>query len=492
MTKQIKDFIAGLKGKNIHIIGFTGTESAAIALFLDKCGLKNFHLHDFCEEKQLKKHFRSAHSALSVKEQELRLEKIFNLKAHFHYQNDYLQGIEDADIIFVPQAWYMYENNKALTKLQNKKQFLSITKLYFKLSPAPIIAVTGSNGKTTTSNLINHLFTHAKHPYRKVWFSGNDRGTEQILEQLEEIQAEDLLILEVSNRQLKIDLGKSPHIAVITNITQNHLKEYKSFEEYAEGKFSLLQHQKHEDFAVLNYDDPVSAEHISEYNNVFGFSLKKELEPGAFVRNQTIYLKPKNAPQIPVCKVDIWPLKGEHNLSNALAAFAACFLAKIDFKELAAAVSSFEGVPQRQELVDIINGIEFYNDTSSTSPESLMVAIKALGPNLVLIAGGRNKGLDIQDLSQMLQQDVDKLIFLDSPFADELKASFPQTYLQKTRTAKTLKQAVNLAYEIAESQDKVVLSPGAEYFVYFKDKMSGYKNFRTFIAQLRKKTISLL
>lgn len=492
MNQKIDEFINGLKSKNIHIVGFTGTESAAVALFLDKYGITNLHLHDFCEKKQVKKHFKSAHSALSAKQQEERLIKILNLKAKFYYHDDYLQDIENADVIFVPQAWYMYENNQILGKLQKKKQFLSITKLYFQLSPAPIIAVTGSNGKTTTSNLIYHLFTHGEHPYRQIWYSGNDRGTEQILEKIEEITEEDLLILEVSNRQLKVDLGKSPHIGVITNITQNHLKEYRSFDEYTEGKLSLLQYQKRDDFAVLNCDDPVLSENLEEYKNLFGFSTKIELSKGAFIRNQTIYIKPElNQASLPVCKVDVLPLRGEHNLSNVLAAFSACFLAKINIKSLAEAVSSFEGVPQRQELVDTISDIEFYNDTSSTSPESLLVAIRALGPKMVLIVGGRNKNLDTKALSAILQSQISKLIFLDSPFADELKESFTPEYLEKTHTVETLKQAVNLAYKLAKPKEKVVLSPGAEYFVYFKDKMPGYKNFRTFVAQLKRKSISL-
>lgn len=492
MNQKIEKFIDGLKDKKVHIVGFTGTESAAVALFLDKYGLENLHLHDFCEEQQVKKHFKNAHAALSVEKQNSRLKQLLNLKAKFHYQNDYLKNIHDADVIFVPQAWYMYENNEPLLKLQKKKQFLSITKLYFELSPAPIIAVTGSNGKTTTSNLIYHLFTHGEHPYRQIWYSGNDRGTEQILEKIEEMTEEDLLILEVSNRQLKVDLEKSPHIGVITNITENHLKEYRSFQEYVEGKLSLLQYQKRNDFAVLNCDDPVLEENLDDYQNLFGFSTKKELAKGAYIRNQTIYVKADvNQVALPICKISVLPLHGEHNLSNVLAAFSACFLAKIEVKSLAEALSSFTGVPQRQELVDTINNVEFYNDTSSTSPESLLVAIRALGPKMVLIMGGRNKNLDIKELSVTLQSQITKLIFLDSPFADEVKQSFSPEYLKTTHTVKTLKKAVALAYEIAEAKEKVVLSPGAEYFVYFKDKMPGYKNFRTFVAQLKRKFISL-
>ncbi len=493
MNKKITEFIKSLKGKKIHIVGFTGTESSAVAIFLNKHGVKGLHLHDFCEEKQVKKHFKNAHLALSTKEQDSHLQALLNLKANFYYQENYLKGIQDADIIFVPQAWYMYENNQQLTKLQSKKQFLSITKLYFQLSPAPIIAVTGSNGKTTTSNLINHLFAHAKHPYNKIWFSGNDRGTHQILENIEEITNEDLLILEVSNRQLKVDLGKAPHIGVITNITQNHLKEYKSFAEYVDGKFSLLERQTANDFAVLNIDDPVIEDRLDEFKNIFGFSTKKVLDVGAFVRNNTIYLKPEGKlPVLPICKVEILPLIGQHNLSNTLAAFSACYLAKINPGELAKAVSSFEGVAQRQEFIDKINKVEYYNDTSSTSPESLLVAVEALGPDMVLIMGGRNKNLDINQLSVVLQEQIKQIIFLDSPFADEVKATLKPDYLANTKTVKTLKEAVSLAHKIAKPKSKVVLSPGAEYFVYFKDKMPGYKNFRTFVAQLKKKTTSPL
>ncbi|HEC21263.1 MAG TPA: UDP-N-acetylmuramoyl-L-alanine--D-glutamate ligase, partial [Candidatus Peregrinibacteria bacterium] len=416
---KLKTFLQGLKGKKIHVIGFSGTEGAAIALFLARKGVKNLHFHDFCEEKKFKKHFREAHVGFSAKEREELFKELGKISANFYFKENYLKDVEKADIIFVPQSWYLYEFNKPLWGLKKKRgiTFSSITKLYFDLVPAKIVGITGSNGKTTTSNMINGIFQASRF---QTYFSGNDRRNVQILEKIEKMTAEDFLVLEISNRQLKVDLKRSPNIGILTNITPNHLFEYSSFAEYEDSKEGMLKYQKKRDFAILNFDNPSSQKIIRKGKyNVFPFSTEEILERGAFVRGGVMVVKDAGK-EYKICKTGELKIKGKHNISNALAAIATAYLAEVKIEVIRDAIKKFRGLPQRLELVRKIKGVEFYNDTASTAPESTIAALDTLKSNVILIAGGRNKGVEIEPLAKKLPDKVKDLILLESPLGEEI------------------------------------------------------------------------
>jgi UDP-N-acetylmuramoylalanine--D-glutamate ligase len=428
------------------------------------------------------KHFKEAHIALEKDDMKIKAEEILGYEnVTYCFRDDYLKGVEAADSIFVPQSWYLYEQN---TPLKNfKEKFRSITRLYFDLFPGKIIGVTGSNGKTTTTNLIAEIMKRA---YPRTLFSGNDRRAEQVLQQLELAEKDDWLVLEISNRQLMIDLGKSPDISVITNITPNHLNEYKNFEEYAQTKASLLKYQQLDQWSVLNADDPESKKIMErDGGETMPFSIQEILPKGVFVHFGNIVVKHADKEEI-VMPVADFPLKGKHNLSNALAAVAAAHLAGVDLETIAQTLRGMEPIPQRMELVKTVAGVEYYNDSASTVPESTIAAIETLdeaSERLVLIMGGNSKGSDYKKLADQITKSVNTLILLKSPISDEI-TDYLTSFTGTLFVCETLQEALQKSSKEAQEKATVLFSPAGEYFVYFKDKMPGYKNFRHMVESL--------
>lgn len=470
-------------GKNIHVIGIAGTEGAALLEYLvPRFPRATITAHDSSDEKLFLKHFKEAHVALGKDTVKTKADELLSFESvKYCFKDHYLEGIEAADTIFVPQSWYLYPENEPLKSYREK--FRSITRLYFDLFPGKIIGVTGSNGKTTTTNLIAEIMKRA---FPRTLFSGNDRRASQVLEQMEAAQKEDWLVLEISNRQLMIDLGRSPDISVITNITPNHLNEYSSFEEYAAGKASLLKYQREDQWSVLNADDAESKKLIEiDSGETMPFSIYEPLAKGVFVEFENMVVKHAEKKEV-VMPVADFPLLGKHNLSNALAAVAATYLAGVPIDVIAQTLRSMDPIPQRMELVKVVEGVEYYNDTASTAPESTIAAIDTLkqrGKKLVLILGGKSKGLDYWRLAEHIHRDVEALIFLKSPLSDEIQSLLSKSKV-KMIACDTLQAAIQRAHEICSPQDRVLLSPAGEYFVYFKDKMPGYKNFRDIVERL--------
>lgn len=468
-------------GKVIHVVGVAGTEGAALLQYLhQKYPKVSLVAHNSGPRQQFIKAFRLTHIALGKANALQAAQDILELEnVRYCFGDEYLSDLDEADTIFVPQSWYLYKENAVLEGYREK--FRSITRLYFDLFPGKIIGVTGSNGKTTTTNFIAEVMQRF-HP--QTLFSGNDRRANQVLSQIEESSAEDWLVLEISNRQLMIDLGKSPDIGVITNITPNHLQEYENFAAYARCKASLLQHQTEDQWSVLNWDDPESRKLIEiDGGETFPFSTKEQLSRGVFVHFGKIIVKHADEKQ-EVMPVADFPLKGEHNLSNALATIAACYLADVPLAEIAQTLRSLEPIPQRMEFVQKVQQVEYYNDTASTVPESTIAAIKALKKEdgkLILIAGGSSKGSEYQQLAETIDEHVATVLFLKSPVAEELSS-----FVNKAEqfSYELLQEAVQKAQEISTPNDVVLFSPAAEYFVYFKDKMPGYKNFRHMVSNV--------
>lgn len=485
---MLSTFLKKLHGKEIHIVGLTGSEGAEIALFLSSHGVKQMHLHDFSTREEAKKHFRISHSGLTSEARDARFLEVMNLPAAYHWNDDYLTGISHADIIFVPQSWYLYAPNTPLFVLEGNKDFWNLTKLYFHLFPGKIIGITGSNGKTTTTNLIYEIFKNAER-HRvfsgNVYLSGNDRLMTQMLDAVTKAGKEDTLILEISNRQLRLDLGKSPDIGVITNITPNHLHEYSSFTEYKTAKETLLKHQTLKQTAVLNYEDKESCEIIERGNyQVFGFSIDRDIHQGVLVHNDKIFIR-QSGKDIPVCSIHELKIPGKHNVANCLAAAAAAHLSGIPVEIIAESLREFHGVPQRLELVDTVSGRLFYNDTSATTPESTCAALASFDHKSILIMGGKGKGGDYAPLQKVIANHVRILILLKSPLADDMQNALKEASLRIIE-CETLRDAVQTAFELSNEGEAIIFSPAGEYFSYFQEIMPGYRNFRTFVEQLKR------
>lgn len=386
--KQLKDL-------NVHVVGISSVEGAAITEFLFKSGCKKITAHDFCEEKEFVKNFAKFNANLSAEQRKGKLKVISNKKISKHFKSSYLKNIEKADLIFVGQAWYKYRFN--FPKLSNAQKkgvpFKTIINLYLDYFPGTTIGITGSNGKTTVTSLTYHILKSIR---KNIFIAGNIDSEIQALDKIATAKKSDILVLEISNRQLKL-LGESaPDLALITNITENHLDEHDGIKEYAETKFKIAAAKK----ILLNEKDPLTKKF-----------LLKNLKPIWF--NDEEILK-----EFRLKESDL-KILGKHNLENLYAALQIIktLNLKPDIQKIKKAVRSFKGVAKRLEIIGEKNKVKIVNDLSSTTPTSTVLALDAFpADTFSLVLGCNHKGGSyaklIKKLGALQKKGVLKRIFL--------------------------------------------------------------------------------
>lgn len=484
--------IDDLKKKNIHVLGVSGAEGSAVLEFLADNKIKNITAHDFCEEDKFKESFFDFHDKLSKKEKEDLFEKIKNLKIKFNFKDTYLDQIEKADLIFVTQSWFRYPQNDLLKQYKGKIEFSNLTKLYFQFCKGKIVAITGTSGKSTTSALVYEILKKG-YKFGEVYFTGNDRENIQILKNIFEIKENDILVVEVSNRQLMIDLKKSPYIGIITNISPNHLDDHKSFTDYITTKRSLLRYQMKNDFAIMNYDNDITKDlGLDLDSKVYYFSRKGKVDRGAFVRFNEIVIKDIEREKV-ICSVLDLKIPGPHNIENALAASLVGYLMGINTKNIREALQNFKGIKSRLELVREINGISFVEDSSACNPDGTSVAVSSFKKPMILIAGGSRKKPYPGEFDRMADFIINskvKAVFLMGERAETIKQSLKNSSIrfQKTgpivRICGNLEEAVLGAYKSAKRGDVVAMSPGCESFGMFIDYRDRARQFKKLVKNL--------
>ena len=402
MAKEnpLDTYLQEIRDKNIHVVGLSGAEGAAIARFLVKHRINGFTCHDFRSVNEFRESFFASHLALTPQERETALKELLDLPIKVQFKGDYLAGILDADLIFVGQNWFNYSCNTLLFQAREQEvPFFDITRLYFHLAPCPIVGITGTKGKTTTTSLLHQILSLS---HFRSYLAGNSQYSLQILEKVDAITPEDILVLEISNRQL-IDLKKSPKIGIITNIFPDHIKEHGTFSQYRKVKESLFAHQKEDDYAIINFDNEFTRDIADRVmSQVIPFSTKTRFSRnGVFCRDNEIVISQKGNKTILLKRSDI-QLLGVHNLENVLAAAAAACLLGVSPDIIRQGVLGFKGVKNRLELIREAAGVKFYNDMSSTTPSSTMVALKVFSSPVILIAGGEDKGGDYDRLAEII------------------------------------------------------------------------------------------
>jgi UDP-N-acetylmuramoylalanine--D-glutamate ligase len=467
----LEEFKKRLKGKNIHVVGITGAEGSAILRFLISIGVENITGHDFINEHEVEKSFKLWHHGLSKEERNKEFKEFRNLLREItvNFRSTYLEGILKADLTFVPQSWFLYRQNYPILNRAQKLgiTFFSMTKLYLELTPCPVVAVTGTVGKGTVCALICKILERAGF---RIYFGGNETWRQQVLDKIPEMRAEDVLVIEVSNRQLRLSFQKGPYVAVITNIYPNHLDEHSSFKDYIATKGKILERQREGDFAILNYDNSYTRKLGTKFpaRNIY-FSLEKP-SVNKFVNTEKVLASLK--------------LPGKHNRENALAAAAVAKIFKVKDKLLEEVFATFSGLPGRLEFVKEVDGANFYDDIKSTTPAATIAALKSFKGPVILIAGGKTKGLDYAELASVIKRKAKLLLILKSHGPDDLATEIKK-YDLETIVCQTLEEAIKKAKKASKRGDIILLSPAAAFFysLFIKKKTSFRKLITTMAAR---------
>jgi len=440
----LKDFSNSIKNLNIHIIGVSGTEGSEIALFLYQQNIKNVTLHDFSDPDKFIDSIKQAQYGLESKILSDRIKQLALLPYKINYKTNYLRSIEEADLIFAPQSWPLYPQNKKLVSF--KDRISSITELYLKLLPKNTIGITGSNGKSSTSFMLHQALQLLK---VKSHLSGNDRRSTPLLCQIHNLKQEDWVILEISNRQLdQIEL--SPHIAILLNISENHLDEYNNkISRYIETKSKIFKFQNKNDHCILNFDNKLTKNLSS--------SVISQLHPYTLnIQNENIIV---NELIFPLKELKI---QGKHNFSNLSAIIQTLQIIGFSNTQITDILPNIKPMQDRQEFISTIDQITYINDRQGTSVDATLQAVENLNPPLTLIFGGANKHMPVKKLAKAINKNCSLSIGIQSPFVDDIAP-----FLNNLKIVNTTKEAFHLAHKKTPKPGTVVFSPACSYAPYF-------------------------
>jgi len=341
--------------------------------------------------------------------------------------------------------------------------------------PGPIVAITGSNGKTTTTTLTGEIMTAAGLPA----LVGGNIGTPAIA-LAERATPQSVIVLEVSSFQLETIHSFRPKVAVILNVTPDHLDRHRTFEAYVDAKARILENQQSTDLAVLNADDATCVAMAARTKaQVFWFSRRKEVQQGAWVLDGNILFR-DGAQQREIMLVSEIPLKGAHNLENVLAAVCAGALMGCAPQKIRQAVREFKAVEHRLEYVATIRGVEYYNDSKATNVDATAKALESFPANIHLILGGKDKGSDYTLLNNLLRQRV-KRVYTIGTAAPKIESQIKGVEVVH---ADTLENALRKANAVAESGDVVLLAPACASFDQFKNYEQRGRVFKEIVRTL--------
>jgi UDP-N-acetylmuramoylalanine--D-glutamate ligase len=339
----------------------------------------------------------------------------------------------------------------------------------------PIVAITGSNGKTTTTTLTGEIMTAGGFPA----LVGGNIGTPAIA-LAERATAESVIVLEVSSFQLETIHSFRPKVAVILNVTPDHLDRHRTFEAYVDAKARILENQQSADLAVLNADDPTCVAMARRTKaQVFWFSRQKEVQRGAGVLEGNILFR-DGAQQREIMLVSEIPLKGAHNLENVLAAVCAGALMGCAPGKIRQAVREFKAVEHRLEYVATIRGVDYYNDSKATNVDATIKALESFPANIHLIVGGKDKGSDYTLLNDLLRQRV-KRVYTIGAAAAKIESQIQGVEVVH---ADSLENALRKANAVAEPGDVVLLAPACASFDQFKNYEQRGQVFKQIVRTL--------
>jgi len=342
-----------------------------------------------------------------------------------------------------------------------------------------LVGITGSNGKTTTTSLIDHILRNSGF---STLLAGNI-GT-PLIDVVEQTTDQTITVAELSSFQLELIETFRSNISVFLNLTPDHLDRHGSLEAYAAAKARIFEKQTAADFGILNADDPASTPYAPTKPKVFWFSRKQRVAQGAFVRGEEILFRHDGEEEVILNQSEI-PLPGAHNLENVLAAVAATRLAGAQPKDIAKAIRSFAGVEHRLEFVAEHNGVRYYNDSKATNVDATLKALDAFPGRIFIILGGKDKGSDYTVLQQPLREKA-ILALLIGAAAQKIESQI--TGSVAIERAGTLQRAVEVASRRARRGDIVLLAPACASFDQFENYEQRGRVFKQLVQQLTEQT----
>jgi UDP-N-acetylmuramoylalanine--D-glutamate ligase len=487
-----RGLVERLRGARVHVVGASGVEGAATLVFLaGVCGIQGVVAHDFAPDwRAFATSFRRANSGLERDSREEALARLRRLPVEFRLGSGYLRGIESADVILASQNWFNHAVNRPAVPdaVARGASLLGVVDLAMDVFPGTRAGVSGSNGKSTTTALLAHLLRAGLAPGRRVLHGGNDRARQVSLAELRAASPGDVLVWEVSNRHLR-DRAVPLDVAVLTNVTRNHVEDHGSFEAYVEAKARLLLAPGPGGDAVMSAVDPISKTLLDRVLatgcRVWRFGGEPDEQghgtagplaldqgaawAGAAPSPALLLRRPGEASACSLGPLSAFPLPGRHNQENLLAALcgAAAVLGASDgaAERLGGAVRDFVPLPDRMQEVAAADGVRWVYDiqaTTAPAAEAGILASGEAGQRVILLVGGEDKGMDFAGMAQAAARYADLVLALPGSGADAfLRALGDRVAVEHWHA---LDPALRRARAAARPGSTVQLSPGCAFF----------------------------
>ena len=462
-NEKLEEFEQYITGRKVAIIGL---------------GISNIPLLDY---------FYKLHCKVSIfdKREEKKLdkqavEKIQNYAFELYTGPDAMQRLVGFDIIFRSPSCRP-DTPEIVKELERGAILTSEIEMLMQTCPGTVIGITGSDGKTTTTNLIYHILEEIGYHC----YLGGNIGI-PLFTKVHEMKPEDMIVLELSSFQL-MDMQISPHISVITNVSPNHLDIHKSYEEYIDAKKNIFKYQNKNDILVINYDNTITRDFkVEAKGKVVYFSRKQKLEDGVICDSGIIKSCEEKVRRHILNTRDIL-LRGVHNHENICSAIAAT-ASLVEPEIQLEAIKKFKGVEHRLEFIREVSGVKWYNDSIGTSPTRTIAGLNSFTEKIVLIAGGYDKHLDYTPIAKPIVANVSKLILIGAT-APKIEEVVTQELEMQGKElpiyhCNTLQETVKKAYEIANSDEIVLFSPASASFDMFKNFEERGEMFKALVNQL--------
>lgn len=360
-------------------------------------------------------------------------------------------------------------------------EVVSEVELAYDICPSPILGVTGTNGKTTTTTLLTEVMRSTNLPIKV----GGNIG-DSLSEVAYSMPRNGYLIAELSSYQLETIAHFRPLGAIMLNITPDHLARHKTMENYTAAKERIFMNQNERDFMVLNDDDAVVAAMASRVNSrILHISQHHKVENGAYFEGDVCYAI-KDGIAEPIIDTAHIHIKGSHNIENILAVIALTYALGVKVEQIRTVISGFQGVEHRLEKVETINGITFYNDSKATNTDSAVKALEAFDQPIVLLAGGHDKMTPLDDFMKLVKTKTKDVIFMGEA-ADRFETAARDMGITRIHRANSMREAVELGNSLAEAGDIVLLSPACASFDWYHCMEERGEDFKNCVHALKER-----